>query len=107
MIIFVLKRLDVNAHFSKVTCSFKEVAFIAPLISIPCRFYTFREVLNLIGALLCIQKQNSKVVVIDDYQDVPTKSESSLLKAVTKNPVSVAIEAGGRDFQHYQGVRIL
>lgn len=49
------------------------------------------------------RKQNSKVVVIDDYQDVPTQSESSLLKAVTKNPVSVAIEAGGRDFQHYQG----
>jgi hypothetical protein len=43
-------------------------------------------------------------VVIDDYQDVPSQSESSLLKAVTKNPVSVAIEASGRDFQHYQGV---
>lgn len=49
------------------------------------------------------RKENSKVVVIDDYQDVPTQSESSLMKAVTKNPVSVAIEAGGRDFQHYQG----
>ncbi|XP_024362259.1 cysteine proteinase mucunain isoform X2 [Physcomitrium patens] len=49
------------------------------------------------------RKETSKVVVIDDYQDVPTKSESSLLKAVSKNPVSVAIEAGGRDFQHYQG----
>jgi KDEL-tailed cysteine endopeptidase len=49
------------------------------------------------------RKQNSKVVVIDDYQDVPTKSESSLLKAVTKQPVSIAIEASGRDFQHYQG----
>ena len=44
-------------------------------------------------------------MVIDDYQDVPTQSETSLMKALTKNPVSVAIEAGGRDFQHYQGVR--
>jgi KDEL-tailed cysteine endopeptidase len=48
-------------------------------------------------------RRNSKVVVIDDYQDVPTQSESALMKALTKNPVSVAIEAGGRDFQHYQG----
>lgn len=62
---------------------------------------------HLTCVLLCFLQRNSKVVVIDDYQDVPTQSESALMKALTKNPVSVAIEAGGRDFQHYQGVGCL
>jgi hypothetical protein len=44
------------------------------------------------------------VVVIDDYEDVPENDEASLLKAVSKQPVSIAIEASGRDFQHYMGV---
>ncbi|KAH9562647.1 hypothetical protein CY35_05G083300 [Sphagnum magellanicum] len=49
------------------------------------------------------RRKNSKVVVIDDYQDVPENDESSLLKAVSNQPVSIAIEASGRDFQHYMG----
>lgn len=51
---------------------------------------------------LCdLQKKNSHVVTIDDYEDVPYNNEAALLKAVASQPVSVAIEAGGRDFQLY------
>ncbi|CAA7035855.1 unnamed protein product [Microthlaspi erraticum] len=46
--------------------------------------------------------KNSKVVSIDGYEDVPTENETALKKAVSYQPVSVAIEAGGRVFQHYQ-----
>ncbi|KAE9457555.1 hypothetical protein C3L33_10538, partial [Rhododendron williamsianum] len=38
---------------------------------------------------------------ITGYEDVPTNNESSLLKAVANQPVSVAIDAGGSDFQFY------
>lgn len=44
---------------------------------------------------------NAKVVTIDDYEDVPYNNEQALVKAVANQPVSVAIEAGGRDFQFY------
>ncbi|XP_010432076.1 PREDICTED: germination-specific cysteine protease 1 [Camelina sativa] len=46
--------------------------------------------------------KNSRVVSIDGYEDVPTKDETALKKAISHQPVSVAIEAGGRIFQHYQ-----
>lgn len=49
-------------------------------------------------------KKNAKVVTIDGYEDVPENDESSLKKAVANQPVSVAIEAGGRAFQLYQSV---
>ncbi|KAI3895502.1 hypothetical protein MKW92_010178 [Papaver armeniacum] len=39
--------------------------------------------------------------LIDGYEDVPANSETSLLKAVSKQPVSVAIDASGQDFQFY------
>ncbi|KAL6527201.1 Cysteine protease xcp2 [Orobanche gracilis] len=42
----------------------------------------------------------SEVVRIDGYHDVPA-DERSLLKALANQPVSVAIEASGRDFQFY------
>ncbi|KAL0407421.1 UNVERIFIED_CONTAM: Vignain [Sesamum latifolium] len=35
------------------------------------------------------------------YEDVPANSESALLKAVANQPVSVAIDASGSDFQFY------
>lgn len=47
------------------------------------------------------------VITISGYQDVPENHEDSLLKALAHQPLSVAIEASGRDFQFYSGVRIL
>ena len=47
-------------------------------------------------------RKNARVVSIDGYEDVPTNDEKSLKKAVANQPVSVAIEAGGRAFQLYQ-----
>lgn len=46
-------------------------------------------------------KQNAPVVSIDGHENVPTNDENALLKAVAKQPVSVAIDAGGSDFQFY------
>ncbi|CAK9865826.1 unnamed protein product [Sphagnum jensenii] len=50
-----------------------------------------------------VRKKNAHVVTIDDYEDVPENDEESLKKAVANQPVSIAIEAGGRDFQLYSG----
>lgn len=47
-------------------------------------------------------KKNTHVVTIDGYEDVPWNDEKSLKKAVAHQPVSVAIEAGGREFQLYK-----
>ncbi|XP_010549252.1 PREDICTED: cysteine proteinase RD21A-like [Tarenaya hassleriana] len=46
-------------------------------------------------------RKNAKVVTIDSYEDVPVNDEQALKKAVANQPVSVAIEAGGRAFQLY------
>lgn len=51
-----------------------------------------------------VSQKNAKVVTIDGYEDVPENDEKSLMKAVANQPVSVAIEAGGRAFQLYQSV---
>lgn len=48
-------------------------------------------------------QKNSKVVSIDDYEDVP-RNEKALQKAVAHQPVSVAIEASGKAFQLYTSV---
>ncbi|KAK9690912.1 hypothetical protein RND81_09G162800 [Saponaria officinalis] len=50
----------------------------------------------------CDQYRNAKVVTIDDLEDVPENDEKALQKAVANQPVSVAIEAGGRAFQLYK-----
>lgn len=47
-------------------------------------------------------RKNAHVVSIDDYEDVPAYNEVALQKAVSKQPVAVAIEGGGRDFQLYE-----
>lgn len=41
---------------------------------------------------------------IDGYENVPTNDEASLLKAAANQPISVAIDAGGSDFQLYSEV---
>lgn len=51
-------------------------------------------------------QKNAKVVTIDDYEDVPVNNEKALQKAVANQPVSIAIEGGGREFQLYVSVRL-
>ncbi|KAG2666280.1 hypothetical protein I3843_15G048700 [Carya illinoinensis] len=46
-------------------------------------------------------RKNARVVTIDDYEDVPANNEKALQKAVASQPVSIAIEGGGREFQLY------
>ncbi|TMW86850.1 hypothetical protein EJD97_020812 [Solanum chilense] len=41
------------------------------------------------------------MVKISRYEDIPSNSEWALLKAIANQPVSVAIDAGGSDFQFY------
>ncbi|XP_015934096.1 cysteine protease XCP2 [Arachis duranensis] len=50
-----------------------------------------------------MRKEESEVVTITGYHDVPQNDEQSLLKALANQPLSVAIEASGRDFQFYSG----
>ncbi|KAG8494125.1 hypothetical protein CXB51_011847 [Gossypium anomalum] len=47
------------------------------------------------------RQKTAKVVTIDSYEDVPQNNEGALKKALASQPVSVAIEAGGRAFQLY------
>lgn len=49
-------------------------------------------------------QKNAKVVTIDDYEDVNPYDEIALQKAVASQPVSIAIEGGGREFQLYVSV---
>lgn len=46
-------------------------------------------------------KANDLAVSIDGHENVPGNDENALLKAVANQPVSVAIDAGGSDFQFY------
>ncbi|XP_068667488.1 vignain-like [Aristolochia californica] len=46
-------------------------------------------------------KERSHVVSIDGHETVPSNDESALLKAAANQPISVAIDAGGQDFQFY------
>nr|AAK15148.2 cysteine proteinase-like protein [Ipomoea batatas]AAL14199.1 cysteine proteinase precursor [Ipomoea batatas] len=46
-------------------------------------------------------KSSNSAAKISGYEDVPANSESALEKAVANQPVSVAIDAGGSDFQFY------
>ncbi|XP_074267615.1 vignain-like [Silene latifolia] len=49
----------------------------------------------------CKVKTNALKVTIDGHELVPENDEDALLKAVANQPVSVAIDAGGQDFQFY------
>ncbi|XP_078158247.1 cysteine proteinases superfamily protein [Carex rostrata] len=46
-------------------------------------------------------KESSSDVTIDGYGDVPVNDEEALLKAAANQPIAVAIEASGLDFQFY------
>jgi len=46
-------------------------------------------------------KENVPAVSIDGHENVLANDEDALLKAVANQPVSVAIDAGGSDFQFY------
>ncbi|XP_054785291.1 zingipain-2-like [Prosopis cineraria] len=46
-------------------------------------------------------EEANHVATIDGYEDVPANSEQALQKAVANQPVSVAIDASGSDFQFY------
>ncbi|KAJ0104671.1 hypothetical protein Patl1_18198 [Pistacia atlantica] len=48
-----------------------------------------------------VAKENSPAVSIDGHEKVPANDEDALLKAVANQPVAVAIDAGGSDFQFY------
>ncbi|XP_011040826.1 PREDICTED: xylem cysteine proteinase 1 [Populus euphratica] len=49
------------------------------------------------------KREEMEVVTISGYHDVPRNNEQSLLKALAHQPLSVAIDASGRDFQFYSG----
>lgn len=48
------------------------------------------------------QKATAPAAQISGYENVPANNEEALLKAVTMQPVSVAIEGSGQAFQYYQ-----
>ncbi|PQQ21770.1 vignain-like [Prunus yedoensis var. nudiflora] len=48
-----------------------------------------------------VAKENAPVVSIDGHESVPANNEDALLKAAANQPISVAIDAGGSDFQFY------
>ncbi|XP_024020106.1 cysteine protease XCP2 [Morus notabilis] len=47
--------------------------------------------------------EEGTLVTISGYHDVPGNHEESLLKALANQPLSVAIEASGRNFRFYRG----
>nr|AAW34135.1 cysteine protease gp2b [Zingiber officinale] len=51
---------------------------------------------------ICNSTVNAPVVSIDSYENVPSHNEQSLQKAVANQPVSVTMDAAGRDFQLYR-----
>lgn len=63
-----------------------------------------RESRTHVYLLVVLLQKNNKVVSIDSYEDVPANNEAALQKAAASQPVSVAIEAGGWDFQLYESV---
>jgi KDEL-tailed cysteine endopeptidase len=46
-------------------------------------------------------KDTNHAAKINGFEDVPANSEKAFLKAVAHQPVSVAIDASGSDFQFY------
>ncbi|KAF2312440.1 hypothetical protein GH714_034687 [Hevea brasiliensis] len=48
------------------------------------------------------KKEANHAAKITGYEDVPANNEAALMKAVAKQPVAVAIDAGGFDFSSIQ-----
>ncbi|KAJ1253510.1 hypothetical protein BS78_06G030900 [Paspalum vaginatum] len=46
---------------------------------------------------------SKSAATIKGYEDVPANNEAALMKAVANQPVSVAVDAGGRTFMFYSG----
>lgn len=65
-------------------------------------FFLIKWILN-----IWLVQKNAKVVTIDSYEDVPAYDDKALQKAAANQPISVAIEASGRDFQFYESVKLL
>ena len=61
------------------------------------------DLYNIKVRLLFLQ-ENNPAVCIDGYEKVPENDEDALLKAAVNQPVAVAIDAGGSDFQFYSEV---
>ncbi|KAL5552727.1 hypothetical protein UlMin_040128 [Ulmus minor] len=57
--------------------------------------------LTMCNGVRFLQITNSPVVIIDGYEMVPENDENALMKAVANQPISVSIDAGGKDFQFY------
>lgn len=57
-----------------------------------------------INKLRLALQENYPAVSIDGHENVPANDESQLQKAVANQPVSVAIDAVGYDFQLYSEV---
>jgi len=57
-------------------------------------------------ALICVLQKISHVVAIDGYEDVPTNYEKSLQNATAHQPINVAMEGGGRDFQFCKSISV-
>ncbi|KAJ4830637.1 hypothetical protein Tsubulata_036749, partial [Turnera subulata] len=47
------------------------------------------------------KKEGSHAATITGYEDVPANNEAALMKAVAHQPIAVAIDAGGYEFQFY------
>lgn len=69
------------------------------------RKLTRKKIVLIFSFVSCFWQKNARVVTIDNYEDVPVNDEKALQKAVANQPVSIAIEGGGREFQLYVSVR--
>ncbi|GKB01872.1 peptidase C1A [Tanacetum coccineum] len=52
-------------------------------------------------------EKSNNAATITGHEDVPANSETALLKAVASQPISVAIDASGSDFQFYSSATLL